>query len=242
MSVNIVNDNKITNFYGRTTGHLGKKAKILLEDLLPCYSIDLEGIRNENFKQLTTKYKTVNLEIGFGSGDFIFNSCLKNPENLYLGAEVFLNGVSSLLDKVYKNNLEKISSDLKCLPNLYIYNGNIYDVFDYFIEDTFDNIYILFPDPWPKKKHHKRRLINQENLSIFSKILKPNANLRFVSDHYNYVEWALENIIKSINFSWKPKTIKDFSKPPVDHFETKYERKAILEGRKITYIDCINNK
>ena len=231
--------NKIINFYGRTTGHIGKKANSLLENLLPNYALSLDSIKDGSFYNLATKYKAINLEIGFGSGDFIFNSSIKNPDTLYLGVEVFLNGVASLLDKVenYSPN-----SKTKAIPNLHIYNGNVYHLLEIFKENLFDNIYILFPDPWPKSRHHKRRLINQDNLNLFSKILKPTGNLRFVSDHYDYVEWALEHLMASNNFSWNPEEVKDFSLPPADHFETKYERKAKAEGRKITYINCKNNK
>lgn len=242
MTLNNFDNNKFINFYGRTTGHIGKKASILLENLLPKYSLDLEDVKNGSFYNLATKYKTINLEIGFGSGDFIFNSSTKNSDSMYLGVEVFLNGVASLLDKLENHSPISFDVQTKVIPNLYLYNGNVYNLLEIFKENSFDNIYILFPDPWPKLRHHKRRLINQDNLNLFSKILKPTGKLRFVSDHYGYVESALEHFILSQHFSWEVDELKDFNSPPWDHFETKYERKAKTEGRAITYINCRNDK
>lgn len=243
MTINInTKDEKIINFYGRTTGHISKTASLLLENTLPCYSISLEDVKNGSFQKSATEYKKINLEIGFGSGDFIFNSCIKNPDTLYLGVEVFLNGVASLLDKIDNFECNRANQSEKKLPNLFLYNGNVYHLLEFFHENFFDNLYILFPDPWPKKRHYKRRLINNDNLLLFSKILKPNANLRFVSDHYDYTQWTLEHFINSEHFSWDANKINDFSIPPEDHFETKYERKAIMEGREITYINCKNLK
>ncbi|MCL2567016.1 MAG: tRNA (guanosine(46)-N7)-methyltransferase TrmB [Alphaproteobacteria bacterium] len=230
-------DNKFINFYGRTTGHLSKRAVHLLESLLPEYLLNMD-----NFYTNLGKYEKVNLEIGFGSGDFLFNSAASNPSFLYVGVEVFANGVASLLDKIDKYNTEKkdksLDSSNENLKNILIYNSNVYYLLSHLKENTFDNLFILFPDPWHKNKHHKRRLINENNLAVFSKILKPNGILRFVSDHKDYVAWALEQFKQSSQF--KIDDSQDFAIPPTDHFQTKYERKAVKAGRDISYINVQN--
>ncbi|MDR0484925.1 MAG: tRNA (guanosine(46)-N7)-methyltransferase TrmB [Alphaproteobacteria bacterium] len=234
MSDNISANNKFINFYGRTTGHLSKRSVYLLENLLSKYLLNIDNLKDNSFYKLAQQYEKVNLEIGFGSGDFLFNSVINNPNSLYLGVEVFSNGVATLLDKIDNYSKEEV------LPNVLIYNANIYYLLDYFTENTFDNLYILFPDPWHKNKHHKRRLINEDNLTLFSKILKKDGVLRFVSDHADYVNWAIEHFEKSNNF--KILNPDDFKITPADHFQTKYERKAIKEGREIAYLNIQNIK
>ncbi|MDR2008174.1 MAG: tRNA (guanosine(46)-N7)-methyltransferase TrmB [Alphaproteobacteria bacterium] len=220
-------EHKFINFYGRTTGHLSRRAVHLLENLLPKYLLDMD-----RFYSISDNYEKVNLEIGFGSGDFIYNSAVANPKSLYVGVEVFANGVASLLDKI---DLSPSS-----LQNILIYNSNVYYLLEKFQENTFDNLYILFPDPWHKTKHHKRRLINTDNLAVFSKILKKNGVLRFVSDHDDYFNWALEHFADSPHFEIiNPQ---NFTTLPADHFQTKYERKAIKEGREIRFIEVRNIK
>jgi tRNA (guanine-N7-)-methyltransferase len=220
--------NIFKNFYGRVSGHLSEKSNRLLKDVLPVYSINDDFFKHiSNFKN--TAYKEVTLEIGFGSGDFIFQSAKANPDVLYIGVEVFLNGVASLLGKLEEQPLS----------NIKIYNSNLYNILDEIPENIFDNIYILFPDPWPKKKHHKRRLINSDNLFLFSKILKPQGGLRFVSDYPDYVDYALENILSSKLFIWNANDVDDFTLPPKNHFETKYERKAKQKGSPISYLDFV---
>ncbi len=219
------------NFYGRRLSHLSEKSQNLLDQVLPKYLIDVNDINNMLLKANQT-HQEVNLEIGFGSGDFLSASVINNPNKFYLGVEVFLNGVSNLLEKINNKNVN----------NLRLYNDNVHYILDALHENMFDNIFILFPDPWPKSKHNKRRIINDNNLIIFHKILKPLGKLRFVSDHYNYVSWSLEHILGSGYFAWNVNNTIDFTQPPSDHITTKYERKALVDNSKITYCDFINKK
>ena len=215
------------NFYGRVGGHLSQKSKDLLTNALPKYQVFDDFFIDIKQKIDTSKLTELNLEIGSGSGDFIFNSAKHNPNNFYIAVEVFLNGIASLLEKMESHPLN----------NLKIYNSNVYNILSNIEESVFDNVYILFPDPWPKKKHHKRRIINTNNLDIFHKIIKPNGRLRFVSDHQEYSEYALEHLLNYKKLKWSANSIEDAYIKPQDHFETKYERKAKAVNSKITYLD-----
>ncbi len=214
------------NFYGRRVSHLSDSNKLILKDILPLYEVKENYFLEKDFLDLKNKYAEVNLEIGFGGGDFLFHSASKKTNAFYLGIEVFINGVVAILRKLKDNKLE----------NVKIYNNNLYLILDKLPPNFFNNIYILFPDPWHKKKHNKRRLINQDNLNIFYNILKPNGILRFVSDDADYVSHTIEHFLKDSRWSWLASSVDDFKKPPQDHITTKYQQKAINKGSAITYL------
>lgn len=211
------------NFYGRRVGHLSPTIKSLIDNLLPKYSFDENNILSNDFLLNISKFKQVNLEIGFGSGDFIFQQASQNPTHLFLGVEVFLNGVGQLLQKL--NNYP--------LDNLKIYNNNVYLILNKFNDNFFDNIYILFPDPWHKLKHNKRRIINEDNLATFYKLLKPSGKLYFFSDHLEYAKWSLEKIKNHSKFFLNKENLEDFKVCPINDFSTKYQRKALTSKRDI---------
>ena len=104
-------------------------------------------------------------------------------------------------------------------------------------EESFDRIFVLFPDPWPKKRHFKRRLINEETLEIFAKLLKGGALLRIASDEPSYQEWILEHLEKSPYFEMPEGNLKDWETPPQDWTQTRYEKKARREGRTPLFMD-----
>ncbi len=224
---------KFINFYGRVSGHLGYKAKLLIDEVLPKYSLSKYDFFENNFTNLIQGYEKVNLEIGFGSGDFILESALRNKTQLYIGVEIFLSGIASLCKRI------SLSESLGSPDNLKIYRGNIHEILAILPKGVFDNIYLLFPDPWHKKRHNKRRMVNDTNVAIFADLLKQGGGFRFVSDDYDYVGVALSCILFSDNFHWIAKDVKDFSLPPYDHISTKYEKKAVEKGRAITYLDFI---
>lgn len=211
------------NFYGRRVGHLSANLKDLITNLLPQYELNPDSISKEDFLSYAMQFKQINLEIGFGSGDFIFQQASQNPDQLYIGVEVFLNGVGQLLSKL----------DGHFLNNLKIYNNNIYLILNSLPVQFFDNIYILFPDPWHKLRHNKRRLINNTNLLIFHHILKNNGKLYFVTDHENYAKWGYDHLREHKNFILNHNHIEAFKECPIPNFSTKYQRKALLEHRDI---------
>lgn len=225
----------ITNFYGRKLGRLSLLAKDLLQNLLPAYALTKSDFQNDNFHTITKPFKEINLEVGFGSGDFLWQVAQLHPEDFYLGVEVFQSGIATLLAKLQNKELK----------NLKIYPNSLYDILDLLPVSYFNNIYVLFPDPWFKLRHHKRRIINSHNLQTFAKILKPNGTLVVASDIAEYITWSVEYLQKG---GWQ---IEMYSSSRLmvgndakDHLKTRYEEKAMQAGRSITYIyarKCSNN-
>ncbi len=213
------------NFYGRRVSHLTKSLENCLKNNLPQYEISVNKDNTIDFINNLQLYKTINLEIGFGSGDFLYNIASKNPNEFYLGIEVFINGVCSLLKKLETTHLD----------NLKIFNKNVYLILNLFENKFFDNIFILFPDPWHKSRHHKRRIINQENLNIFYEILKPNGKLYFVTDYKEYAEYTLREVNNNAKFSSEYKDINQALSCPWEDFFTKYYQKAVSKKSDIYY-------
>ncbi|MDX2082793.1 MAG: tRNA (guanine(46)-N(7))-methyltransferase TrmB [Rickettsiales bacterium] len=173
------------------------------------------------------------LEIGFGFGDFIFEKAKQNPTKFFFGCEPHLNGVVNLLAK-----LEKVP-----LKNLRISNVDVRILLGNFPDKFFDEVFILFPDPWPKIKHFKRRLISLEFLDeILAPKMKNGATLTLATDHDSYKTWILAQIISSKNFTWNANCKKDWQIFPDDWVITKYQKKAEIEGRQsvIFNLTCQN--
>ncbi len=172
------------------------------------------------------------LEIGFGFGDFLFAKAQQNPQKKFLGCEPHINGVVNLLSKIEKEPLQNIKISRQDVRLLF---ANLPD-------QSFEQIYILFPDPWPKAKHFKRRLINQNFLDlILAPKIKIGGNLTIATDHDSYKTWILAEIAKSQKFFWKAQEKKDWQVFPTDWVETKYQKKAALEGRVSVIFNLVRN-
>jgi len=221
--------NSVTNFYGRKLGRLSLLAKDLLQNLLPTYALLKSDLQSGNFSKITKPFEELNLEVGFGSGDFLWQNAGQYPKNFYLGVEVFQSGIATLL-----GNLKN-----KPLSNLKIYPNSLYDILELLPVDSFNNIYVLFPDPWFKARHHKRRIINSNNLQIFAKLLKNGGNLIIASDVVSYITWTLEKLQQD-NWHIQHYTNHEIDNNPNNNFkiqlQTRYEQKAIQAGRTVTYI------
>lgn len=239
-------NNTFTNdkpkFFGRRKGRTIRKAKsTLLESFLPSIKIN----ENTELKAETLfkrEVKEICLEIGFGNGEHLAGQALKHPENGYIGAEVFQNGVANLLTlitgiKEGSNIPETISLLPERVDNIRIYDDDIRLLFKRMPNAFLDKIYLLFPDPWPKKKHASRRFINQENLKELARILKPNGILRIATDHKIYKAWTLRQMHECPDFEWTATCGNDWKKEPQDWVQTKYQRKAIKEGRRPVFLD-----
>ncbi|MFM2200583.1 MAG: hypothetical protein RL769_638 [Pseudomonadota bacterium] len=217
---------KLIRSFGRIKSRkLSDPKKDLLENFLP--KISLEQHFND-LKKLTKAHNV--LEIGFGFGDFLFNSAYKNPHKNYFGFEPHLNGVVNLLDLVKKNNIK----------NIKLSTQDIRHQINEFPDNFFETIYILFPDPWPKSKHHKRRLITQKFLDeTLSPKLKDLAKIIIATDHDDYKTWILAHILKSQKFLWTAQFKEDWQNLPKDWFTTKYQKKALLEKRIPIFLELI---
>ena len=165
------------------------------------------------------------LEIGFGGGEHLAHQAALNPKINYIGAEPFLNGVAKLLSEI----------EARKLINLRIHYGDARPLLEALPAESFERIYLLYPDPWPKLKQKKRRFVNAANLAHFARVLKPQGQFWFASDIDDYVEWTRQHVVASRLFDEQP----DHTTPFENWLQTRYEAKARREGRGSAYLRFI---
>ncbi len=226
------------HFYGRRQGRRLRKAKSALMDIF------LPNIRlnSKNPLSFVEKNQKLYLEIGFGDGDHLAEHSLQNKDICYIGAEVFKNGIANLLSLItgIKKN-DEVAENISLLPNrsdnLRIWDDDIRLLFPLLPDACLDKVFLLFPDPWPKKRHANRRFINPENLQTLARLIKPNGILHIATDHNTYKFWTLRQLHNCPYFEWTATCGNDWKNPPSDWVETKYQKKAIREGRKPVFLD-----
>jgi tRNA (guanine-N7-)-methyltransferase len=168
------------------------------------------------------------LEIGFGGGEHLAGQAERHPGTLLIGCEPFLNGVASALRHI----------DERRLGNVRLWPGDAREVLAALPDASLERIFILFPDPWPKTRHHKRRLIQYESVSEMARTLKPGGRLRFVTDWRNYAQWALERFLAEPRFVWLAQAACDWRDAPSDHLPTRYQEKLLGDTRPI-FLDFV---
>jgi len=214
--------------YGRRHGKkLRPRKKRLIEERLPEYRISLprEGMMLDT-ENLFGDGRAVWLEIGFGGGEHLARQAAANPKTGLIGCEPFVNGVASLMTYIDDEGLE----------NIRILDDDARLLLDALPDACLSRVYILFADPWPKKRHHRRRFIGPENLQSLSRVMKNNAELRFASDHMGYVSWTLQHVTAHPSFEWTARSFRDWRVPPEDWQQTRYEQKALSRGEHPAYL------
>ena len=211
--------NSIKSYIVRN-GRLSKGQKKLLENHLPNYKLNLDISHEPEYSFL----KNCNLEVGFGRGDILVHMAKNNPDKNFIGIETYLSGISVTLRKSIENNL----SNIKIVhDDVLLFLGSLKQ------KVLFENIFFFFPDPWPKKRHNKRRLINLKNLNFFYDFLPDSGNICIITDHQDYAESI--NLF-SKNLQDKFKLSKTLPKILLNRPCTKYEEKAIKNKSKISRI------
>lgn len=166
------------------------------------------------------------LEIGFGGGEHLAHQAAANPDIAFLGAEPFVNGVASALRHI----------QARSLANIRLYQGDARDLFADIPAGALDAIYVLHPDPWPKARHHKRRLIQKPFLDEAARMLCGGGELRLATDDPDYLVWMLRRVLVHPAFEWTAKTAEDWRRIPDDAIETRYGKKSREEGRPATFL------
>jgi len=215
-------------FFGRRHGKtIRAQPAAALERTLPRYRIDLAVPPPGRLAELfSNPVSSVRLEIGFGGGEHLLNEARRFPETGFIGAEAFVNGVAKVA----------IALEREPLQNIRIHNEDAVRLLDWLPAASLDGIDLFYPDPWPKKRHWKRRFVSTENLDRFARVLKPGGRFRFASDIDTYVNWTLSKTLAHPAFVWQAADADDWRKPYEGWLGTRYEAKALREGRKPAYL------
>jgi tRNA (guanine-N7-)-methyltransferase len=213
--------------YGRRKGkRLSPRKERLVADLLPRLRPDLEHSPPDDLRLLfPVSVREVWLEIGFGSGEHLLWQAEHHPDVGIIGCEPFINGVAALLGGIEDRGLETVR----------IHDGDARDVLAWLPDQSIARVFILFPDPWPKARQMKRRLVSPELVQSLTRVIRPGGELRFASDDTGYAGEALLAVQQSGAFTWQARRADDWRIRPDDWPETRYERKA-LSGRKPVYL------
>ena len=209
-------------FYGRRKGKTLRSGQAeRLETLLPRLRVDpadpLGGLAD---------FADIWLEIGFGGGEHLAAQARAHPQIGFIGVEPFVNGVAKLLGVVAEEDL----------GNIRVWDDDVSRLLPHVRAGSIGRVYLLYPDPWPKRRQRKRRLLNEETLAALARILRPDGELRFATDIDDYAGWALVRANASPHFTWTASRADDWRQPWPDWPGTRYEAKARREGRSSAYL------
>jgi tRNA (guanine-N7-)-methyltransferase len=215
--------------YGRRRGRrLRPGRQALFDALLPRLAIALpaKGTLIDPRSLFPSGTSEIWLEIGFGGGEHLAAQAEAHPAVGLIGAEIFVNGVASLLGHV----------DRRGLSNVRIFPDDARPLLDALPDASLGRVFLLFPDPWPKRRHSERRFISPANLDRLARVMREGAELRIASDDPGYIAWTLEQMLRRSDFRWLACRAADWRGRPPDWPPTRYERKAINEGHHPVYL------
>jgi tRNA (guanine-N7-)-methyltransferase len=210
-------------FFGRRKGHPLRARQVeLFEALLPKLAPDLGKPAPADLRALfDIPLDEARLEIGFGGAEHLVAQALANPRTGFIGSDAFVNAVGKALVGIDDNDLE----------NVRLYFGDASELIDWLPDGGLSRVDLLYPDPWPKRRHWKRRFIQDDSLKRLARILKSGGELRFSTDIADYAAYVLARVLRSADFIWTAECAEDWRKPWEGFFRTRYEAKAIREGR-----------
>jgi tRNA (guanine-N7-)-methyltransferase len=214
----------IRRLYGRAKGHkLRQGQAALVDELLPRVSVPVEGALDARL--LFGDDRPLEFEIGFGGGEHLAGQAAMRPGHGFIGCEPFLNGVVGALNQIRDEGL----------GNVRLHMGDALDVLERLPDASLDRLYLLHPDPWPKARHAKRRMMNHGPLDLIARKLKPGSEFRLGTDDPTYCRWSMMVMNDRRDFVWQAGEARDFLTRPADWPETRYERKARRKGHEVWY-------
>ena len=222
--MNFFNGQTFKNYFSSRNRSLTKDQQLILDLYQEKISLEsfyeLEKLNNFNLKSL---------EIGFGDGEKILQSAISYPDNLFIGIEYYKKGIAQLLLNIEKNKLK----------NIRLFYGDAFDYLKLLKTNFLDEVLIMFPDPWPKKRHWKRRIINNVNVSEISRSLKSNGRVLFYTDDKGIAFWGLRHFILNKNFIWAINKPQDCKNRISSNHITKYELKALTNDIQPYYFNFV---
>ena len=212
--------------YGRRKSRsLTESQKNTMINLYPQLKVEPDKAEIKKFSQ-EIKNKEVFLEIGFGDGEHLVHQAQNNPDKILLGCELYINSFVVCLQSIKREKIQ----------NIRLYNNDSRYLLEVLPHNSVDKVFILFPDPWPKQKQFKRRIVSPLTLDLLYPLLKQGGVIRLATDIDSYFEQMLNVFSRDKRFKLLTKE-KDFVKMPKDHTQTHYQRKAIREGRQPRFIE-----
>jgi tRNA (guanine-N7-)-methyltransferase len=216
------------SFFGRRKGHkLRSHQADLIENLLPHLSIDIgmpcPGELGTLFDSLA---EDIRLEIGFGGGEHLIAEALAHPHTGFIGCEPYVNGMAKILSAIEAHHI----------ANIKLFAGDAVELLAWAPPQSLDRIDLIHPDPWPKRRHWKRRFVQDANVAAMARVLKPSGEFRFVCDIDGYVAWTLAHLARAPDLVWTAERADDWRLPWPDYTMTRYGRKATREGRRAAYL------
>jgi tRNA (guanine-N7-)-methyltransferase len=216
------------SFFGRRKGHkLRARQAGLIEDLLPTLALSVTGDPPSDFAALfDAPVDDVRLEIGFGGGEHLIAEARAFPAIGFVGCEPYVNGMAKILGLIEANQI----------ANIRLFAGDATELLAWAPQRSFGRIDLIHPDPWPKRRHWKRRFVQDATIAAMARVLRPEGEFRFVSDIEAYCAWTLAHFSRCSDFVWTAERAADWREPWPDYTMTRYGRKAEREGRKSTYL------
>ncbi|HWL31005.1 MAG TPA: tRNA (guanine(46)-N(7))-methyltransferase TrmB [Xanthobacteraceae bacterium] len=214
-------------FFGRRKGHpLRARQAALFDTLLPRLALDPKKPAPADLRALFTDVDDVRLESGFGGGEHLIAQAEQHPRAGFIGVEPFVNGMAKALAAIEERKLD----------NIRLYHGDTTDLLDWLPAASLARFDLLYPDPWPKRRHWKRRFVQDNTVAAIARIVRPGGTFRFASDIPDYVAWTLARLLRSPHFSWTAERADDWRWPWPGFSGTRYEAKAKREGRTPCYL------
>ena len=215
-------------FFGRRKGHkLRPHQADLIDHLLPHLALDIHAAPPADLSTLfDPPARELRLEIGFGGGEHLVAEARAHPETGFIGCEPYVNGMAKILTQIEAHNL----------GNIRLFAGDAAEVLAWLPRDTLARIDLIHPDPWPKRRHWKRRFVQEVTIAAMARVLKAGGEFRFVSDIDDYCAWTLAHLARSTDFVWTAERADDWRLPWPGYTMTRYGRKAAREGRVAAYL------
>ena len=216
------------SLFGRRKGHkLRAHQADLVEHLLPRLALDIGGRGPPDIAELfDPPAEAVRLEIGFGGGEHLAAEARGFPKTGFIGCEPYVNGMAKILAQIEAHHI----------GNIRLFAGDAAELLAWLPPHSLDRIDLIHPDPWPKRRHWKRRFVQDGTVAAMARVLKAEGGFRFVSDIESYCAWTLAHLLRSPDFVWTAERACDWRLPWPDYTMTRYGRKAEREGRQASYL------
>jgi len=216
------------SFFGRRKGHkLRAHQADLIEHLLPHLSLDIATPAPSAVTELFDPApQAMRLEIGFGGGEHLIAEAERFPDTGFIGCEPYVNGMAKILAQIEAHNI----------GNIRLLAGDAAELLNWLPPLSLARIDLIHPDPWPKRRHWKRRFVQDATIIAMARVIKPGGEFRFVSDIDDYCAWTLWHLLRSPDFRWMAERADDWRLPWDGYTITRYGRKAEREGRVANYL------